>query len=199
MENQGNSHTVNLESAMRDPLTPYYQGIRQLSDSIEDCLSKGRVLSSLVLLYSAIDIFASLERNRSEGTKDAFVRWVDRYMLPNVALPFSAIDLYAARCGIIHAFSAESDLSRNGRAKKLVYAWGTATADSLQRAGTALGRSEISVHVRDLVNGFKHALIKYIDDVASAPAEHERFFQSVVKWLVGVDPSAFDALAQILE
>jgi hypothetical protein len=199
MESQANTDPVNLQSEVPFPLTQYCQGIKQLSDSIEDCLSKGRVLSCLVLLYSAIDIFASLEGNRSEGTKDAFVRWVDRYILPNAALQFSAIDLYAARCGIIHAFSAESDLSRNGRAKKLVYAWGTASADSLQKAGRVLGRSEISVHVRDLVYGFNRALIKYIDDVADSPAEHERFFHSVAKWLVGVDSSAFDGLAQISE
>jgi hypothetical protein len=199
MESQANTEAVNLRSAVPYPLTQYYQGIKQLSDSIEDCLSKGRVLSCLVLLYSAIDIFASLERNRSESTKDAFVRWVDTYMLPNSALQFSAIDLYAARCGIVHAFSAESDLSRDGRAKKLVYAWGTATADSLRKAGKALGRTEIGVHVRDLVYGFNHALIKYIDDVADSPAEHEPFFHSVAKWLVGVDSSAFDVLVRASE
>jgi len=104
-------------------LQPYFQAIRQLKDSIEDCVSKGRVLSCLTLLYSAIDIFASLERQPNKGTRGSFVRWVDTYMLPNSALQFSSIDLYAARCGIVHAFSAESDLSRSGKARKIVYGW----------------------------------------------------------------------------
>jgi hypothetical protein len=74
-------------------LQPYYQAVRQLKDAIEDCMNKGRVLSCLTLLYSAIDIFASLERESNEGTRGSFVRWVDTYMLPNNALHFSSIEL----------------------------------------------------------------------------------------------------------
>jgi hypothetical protein len=173
-------------------LQPYFQAIRQLKDSIEDCVSKGRVLSCLTLLYSAIDIFASLERQPNEGTRGSFVRWVDTYMLPNSALQFSSIDLYAARCGIVHAFSAESDLSRSGKARKIAYAWGTASAESLRHAGQSLGRNEVSVHVRDLIDGFGLAIVKYIDDVVDHPLQHERFFQSVGHWLVGVAPSVVD-------
>jgi hypothetical protein len=175
-------------------LQPYYQAIKQLKDSIEDCMSKGRVLSCLTLLYSAIDIFASLERQPNEGTRTSFMRWADAYMLPNNALQFSSIDLYAARCGIIHAFSAESDLSRNGKARKIVYAWGTASAESLREAGQALGRNEVSVHVRDLIDGFGVAIVRYISDVVDHPVQHQRFFQSVRNWLVGVPPAIVDEL-----
>jgi hypothetical protein len=92
----------------------------------------------------------------------------------------------------MQAFSAESDLSRNGRAKKIVYAWGTASADSLRQVGQALPRSEVSVHVTDLINVFGQAVVRYIDEVADHPQEHKRFFQSVGRWLVGVNSSAFD-------
>lgn len=180
-----------------DPLFPYYQAMTQLKDSIDDCLTNGRVLSCLTLLYSAIDVLASLERLPNEGIQSAFVRWVDRYMLPNNAFHFSSVDLFAARCGIIHAFSAESDLSRKGRANKIVYAWGTARVDVLHRVGRALGRSEISVHVRDLVDGFGLAVIQYIDDVADHPDQHQGFFQSTTNWLVGVDSSSFDELLTV--
>lgn len=136
-----------------DPLLAYYQAMTQLKGSIEDCLTKGRVLSCLTLLYSAIDVLASLERLPNEGTQSAFVRWVDRYMLPNSAFHFSSIDLFAARCGIIHAFSVDSDLSRKGSGKEDRVRVGTANVDALHQAGQALGRSEISVHMRDLIDG----------------------------------------------
>jgi hypothetical protein len=74
--------------------------MKQLRDSIEDCVSKGRVLSCLTLLYSAIDILASLERHQQEGTKAAFVRWVDTYMLPYGAFPFSAITSMLQDAGV---------------------------------------------------------------------------------------------------
>lgn len=156
-----------------DPLIPYYQAMKQLKESIEDCSSKGRVLSCLTLLYSAIDVLASLERLPKEGTQSAFARWVDKYMLPNPAFRFSSRDLYAARCGIIHAFSAASDLSRRGQANKIVYAWGTASVHVLHRTGQALGRNEIRVHVRDLIDGFGLAVVNYIDDVADHPDQHQ--------------------------
>ena len=173
-------------------LQPYDQAIKQLKDSIEDCLSKGRVLSCLTLLYAAIDIFASLEQQAHEGTKGSFVRWVDTYMLPNNALQFCSIDLYAARCGIVHAFSAESDLSRSGKARKILYAWGAASAESLRQAGQALGRNEVSVHVRDLIDGFGLAIVRYIDDIVDHPLQHERFFRLVSRWLVGIAPAVVD-------
>lgn len=180
------------QQAISDPLRPYYQAMIHLKDSVEDCLSKGRIIPCLTLLYAAIDVLASMERQPKEGTQRAFVRWVETYMLPNSAFRFSALDLYAARCGIIHAFSATSDLSRKGKAHKIVYAWGTANADALHRAGRALGRSEISVHVRDLVDGFGIAVVKYIDEVADHPAQHVHFFQSTAQWLVSVDQSTIN-------
>jgi hypothetical protein len=168
----------------------YMQAMYQLKASVEDCLACGRVLSCLTLLYSAIDVLAATDGHGK--TQKTFVAWVDKYMLPNTNLRFSALDLYAARCGIVHNFSAESDLSRAGKAKKLVYAWGTASADSLQRAGHALGRNEISVHVRDLVDGFGIAVIKYIEDVADHPDQHEKFFESTGHWLIGMDTAVVD-------
>lgn len=173
---------------------PYFQAIEQLKASIDDCASKGRVLSCLTLLYSAIDVLASLERNANEGTQSAFVRWVDTYMLPNSALHISSMDLYAARCGIIHTFTAESELSRRGRAKKIIYAWGTASVDSLRQAAHVLGRSEISVHLKDLIDGFGIAVINYIEDVVKDPDRRERFVESTSTWLVGINSSAFDGL-----
>jgi hypothetical protein len=46
-------------------------------DAIEDCLQTRRFLPCLCLLYSGIDVVASLERRPDEGTKSAFVRWVE--------------------------------------------------------------------------------------------------------------------------
>jgi hypothetical protein len=170
----------------------YFQAMAQLKEALNDCLMKGRVLPCLTLLYSAIDILASMERQPKEGTQKAFVRWVDTYMLPNNEFHFSSIDLYAARCGIIHAFSADSDLSRKGRARRVVYAWGTASSDSLREAGQALGRNEVTVHLSSLIDGFDRAVRNYMQDVESRPHQHELFFKSVRGWLVNLDPSVVD-------
>src|SRR5664280_369361 len=113
------------------PRHAYYKAALDLKDSIEDCLVKCRILPCLILLYSGIDVFASLEAQPGQSTKDAFLYWVEAYMLKGRSLSCSALDLYAARCGIIHAFSWSSDLSRSGKARKIMYAWGTADAAKL--------------------------------------------------------------------
>jgi hypothetical protein len=58
-----------------------YQNMFAVLEAIDDCLENRRHMPALVLLYSAIDAVASLERQPGEGTKAAFTRWVDAHML----------------------------------------------------------------------------------------------------------------------
>jgi hypothetical protein len=83
-----------------------------IDESVGLCLEKRRVLPALALLYAGLDIVASLERAPDERPKPAFLRWVNSYMKPDERLGCTAVELYGARCGILHASSAESDLSR---------------------------------------------------------------------------------------
>jgi hypothetical protein len=77
--------------------------------AIEDCLQKRRILQCLCLLYAGIDVVASLERMPQESTKSAFVRWVEENVLKVRPMSCTALELYAARCGILHSFTADSD------------------------------------------------------------------------------------------
>ena len=60
---------------------------------------------------------SSLDRKEGEGTKAAFLRWCDSYLLASKALPCNSLELYGARCGVLHAGSPDSDLSRLGKAR----------------------------------------------------------------------------------
>jgi hypothetical protein len=133
-------------------------------ESIEDCLNRGRIISCLCLLYSLIDVTASLERLPNEG-RAAFVRWVDENMLKRRSLPCTALELYAARCGVLHSFTPDSDLSRKGQARTIVYAWRKAKAEDLAEAGKRLGRNDVVVHITDIIECFREGLISYLDGV----------------------------------
>jgi len=75
-----------------------------------------------ILLYSTIDTFSYLDRiNDEEKVKDRFVRWVDTYLLPNPDLKCNSIELYGARCGMVHSSTAESNLSEKGKARQVLY------------------------------------------------------------------------------
>jgi hypothetical protein len=108
--------------------------INNIIKSIELCLNAKLQISSLILLYSGIDIMAWLNRPVSEefAIRNDFIRWVDDYLLPNSNIKCEAIDLYAARCAIIHSYSFYSKLSKRGKAKEICYAWGKANVKVLQ-------------------------------------------------------------------
>jgi hypothetical protein len=161
------------------------QNLAQHLDAIEDCLQRRRVLSCLCLLYSGIDVVGSLETGKS--TRSTFVRWVEENMLKARPMPCTALELYAARCGILHTFTPDSDLSRKGGARKLNYAWGHASTDDLAKIAKALGRAEIAVHVRELIDSFRAGLDLYIEKVMQNPDRLRRVEESSSLWFTHLD------------
>src|SRR6266702_6028978 len=131
----------------------FYKHMVDLLASIDDCASKNRLLPCLTLLYSGIDVMASLDALPNEANQASFVRWVDRYLSINDCTP---LDIYAARCGIVHTFAADSRLARDGKAKKIAYAWGTGKVEKLKLASLALGRQDWQcLHIGELVIAFR--------------------------------------------
>ena len=97
--------------------------IHELVSSIDICRKDRKLTPSLILLYSTIDIMAWLDRdeNHKDVRRSDFIKWVETYLLPNYRFSCTALDLYAARCAIIHSYSSESSLSRNGEANMIFY------------------------------------------------------------------------------
>ena len=132
--------------------------------SIELCLNAKLQISSLVLLYSGIDIVAWLDRpvSKERATRKDFIRWVDDYLLPNTIIKYSAIDLYAARCAIVHSYSFSSRLSKEGEAKEIYYSWGKANIKSLQNdIDRRPKENAVAIHINDLLEAFKEGIEKF--------------------------------------
>jgi hypothetical protein len=159
----------------------------QLLDAIEDCLAEHRLLPCLTLLYFGIDVVASLERRPGEKPKAAFVRWVDENLLEVRPLPCTALELYAARCGVVHTFTAESDLSRKGLARQVIYAWGDAKTDNLAAAANLVGRTDVAVHIRELIDGFRVGLANYLEEVERSPERQGRVEAGAGLWFTRID------------
>jgi hypothetical protein len=172
-----------------------YLNMFAVLEVIDDCLQKRRLMPGLVLLYSAVDAVASLERCPGEGTKVAFMRWVNAHMLKGFPLACTALELYAARCGIVHNYAAESDLSRKGRGRRIFYAWGTAKAEDLQKAADILHTTDcVSVHVEDMVSAFPKGLANYFDEINDDKARQERVSKRASLWLTDMQPPSIRAL-----
>jgi len=165
-----------------------FSNMLSLLISIDDSLEKGHVLPCMILLYSGIDALASLDAEDGRASRESFINWADKYLLSNGDLPCTAIELYAARCGLLHTFSFQSDLSRKGQARKIVYSCRTASADDLAEVIAYLGENDcVAVHINTLVSVFKAATVKYLDEIESSVSKLERAQLLFAQWPTKMD------------
>ena len=204
-----------------------------LLESVEDCLAKRRILPCLMLLYSGIDVIASLETGKA--SRSVFIRWVNKYLLKAASLSCTALagcgkslnrddsppqglkpslilhdlrgakaplyhsaagfrdffrsllDLYGARCGILHTFSAKSDMSAQGQAREIVYAWGNAKAADLAETSKVLGRNDCVLHLRELINAFRVGLADSLEEVMKDDKRKQKLEAGAGLWFTHLD------------
>ena len=157
------------------------------------------MLPALVLVYSGIDIAASIERPDSEGVGAAFRRWAERYLLSQGTLDCTSDDLWGARCGIVHTYSAASDHSRTGRAKQVVYSWGAANASDLQTMVRATGRDFAAIHIDALTGSFRQGISRYLYELAADKPRMSAAADRAGVWFTNVDKAVTDEFLQMLQ
>lgn len=159
----------------------FCQNLTTLFLAIEACIQDKRILPALMLIYSGMDILASLDQGKS--TRSSFMKWVDEYLLKAHSFPCTSLELYAARCGILHTLTAESDLSREGRVRQIVYAWGTAKAEDLQEASNRIGGYDhVAIHVSELHQAFRHGVATFIEDLNQNPTRMKTIAKHTGLW-----------------
>jgi hypothetical protein len=94
--------------------------VDDLKSSIVLLLEALKPMSAMILVYSAIDILGALDSDDGVATRDTFVGWANRYMVPD-ASGYSGLDLYSARCGLLHNWSPITRLTKSGAAREVIY------------------------------------------------------------------------------
>jgi len=156
--------------------------INNFVDAAETCRDKRLINPTLVLIYSAIDILGSLIKSEAKkdfelrksqsgsketfGIRHSFCFWVDRYMEPEKYLDpeCKSIDIYGARCGLLHELRLESNINHSHGAKIITYAWGIATVDDLRRSIAITDKDYIAIHVDTLIDVFKNGITCFLND-----------------------------------
>jgi len=180
-------------------MNAFYRHMFDLIESIEACLKKGRVLPCLTLLYSGIDVVASLDTD-GVATRKGFLNWVDNYLLKALPIDCTAFDLYAARCAVVHTFTPESDLSKAGRARKIVYAWGNGDLSKLKKASVIIDHNDTAhVHLTDLVTAFRNGIAAYLEEIETQPERQQSVETAARLWYVPLDTVHVDKLLQSYE
>lgn len=146
---------------------PLYKNMMLLASGIEACIEKKAIAPALILIYSAIDTTGWLDSSETFATRSSFMNWVDIYLLKTKSLRCTSLDLYAARCGLLHTFTPNSQLSSSGKARIVSYAWGSAKTEDIQRAIDLSNKSNemVAVHVGELYEAWQLGVVLFAEDL----------------------------------
>lgn len=105
----------------RDPIiNAVHNGIKGgIRVAIEnDCLG-----SAVILILSGIDSMAylAMPATQDDVTRSDFVRWAEQYIKFPCNEQLTGLDLYGARCAMLHNYGIASDLSRKGKCRQIGY------------------------------------------------------------------------------
>ena len=106
--------------------------MEQLFQVINIALEGNCIEPALILLYSGMDAMGWLDSpvGQKDATPTTFLNWCGKYLLhPQADTDVTPLDLYAARCGLLHQHTADSKLYRQGKVTKLFYSRKTQTGE----------------------------------------------------------------------
>jgi hypothetical protein len=129
-------------------------------NAIRICLDNKLILPALVLIYTGMDFAASLRRPEGNDnvTRSDFVCWAEKFMDCRQRLGVSGLDLYGARCGVVHTYSPDSDVHRTGKAKRIMYSWGTKETYDANSRVQECGMPEVFIKIEVLFDEFLHGI-----------------------------------------
>ena len=140
--------------------------------AIATCLNAELPEASLVLIYSGFDTFGLLAAppNVPYATSDTYMQWCEKYILPRIKSVegelVTAVDLWGARCGMLHTSTPISYLERKGKAHQIWYRFdGKAGVNLITSTKLPL----LGLDVQNLAVAFKEGGIACITDINQDP------------------------------
>ena len=157
-------------------------------DEIDDCLKKTRIVPCLILIYSTIDSFSSLANRSNKKGRKVFMNWVRDWMLGNTSLKCNEIDIYAARCGLLHQNISESDLSKAGEAREIFYCWGQSDIRIIEETIKKRKRQDsvVALRIEDLITSLKEAIVLNLEKISTDKDWEKEFQRKGRKYFVNI-------------
>ena len=143
----------------KDPVVNViYQGIKE---PIKLCMENSAQRAALQLMYAAIDSLAKLgmPEDQKKSTRSDYAQWCDNYLNFDSREKVKGIEWFAARSGLLHNYTAESELSSDGKARMIGYYSGEGP-DIIYNQGES--ERLIMVRIEGLINVFYKGLDAFV-------------------------------------
>ena len=133
---------------------------------IKKARDNGILAGSIILTLSAIDAmaFLTMPLTQKEVQKKDYIEWIDKYMkaAPNQSYQYKGIDLYGARCGILHRYGMVSALSEKGICKVFGYHDGSEHVYNSNK-----DKDMVMISVKSFTNDFFTAVEKFLQEIGA--------------------------------
>lgn len=158
-----------------DKLTPFHT----IGHDIKVALDNGAIGGALILAYAAIDAmaFLSMPESQRDVKRDDFINWAEKYMKTDSKQPYQyqGIDLWGARCAIVHRYGATSSLSDSGQCKIFAYHNG-----SEHMVKTSVDERLIAISWPRFIKDFFGAMEKFLADIMKDEELKEKVASRIV-------------------
>lgn len=137
----------------------------QMIDGIKKCEAAGAPYACLMQIYVYIDTMAyfGMPISKSKNTKQDFIDWVDKYLKAEESQPYQyrGIDVYGARCALLHTFSSEGDFhQQNPGAIRFGYSDGGRHCFDPKKDSTLA-----IIGIPSFINDFIIGVTQFLDDL----------------------------------
>jgi len=160
----------------RDPLEHFvevFYGDRGLLRSAELLLERGAFGSAVIVTYATIDTISNLARpsGAAENNRRHFIEWCDRWLRIPSTVPLHGIDLYAARCAVLHTYGSEAALTKSGKATPIGYRAGKGAPPNIAVVDEGISSRVAIVQVEKLLAAVRTAINDCLPELFASPEQ----------------------------
>lgn len=159
-------------------MTNFEKNIEQMFKGIELCLNQKLQFPTLSLIYTVIDNLAYITYGNISVEK-RYKEWITKYMFKEKKLNVTPMDLYSARCAILHTLTPNSRKTQEKKALVIAYVWGNDDVKILEQSILNSNEKYKALHINDLYNSLISGTINFFnseilkkEDCLKRMAEH---------------------------
>jgi len=141
-------------------MTDFQTNYKEMLCGIDLCIKEKLQFPALTLIYSLIDIFA-YRCYENKSVKERFTKWISEYMDKDKALNIEPIDLYSARCAILHTLTPSSVLTKENKASEIGYAWGKGDLKTFEEMNKNIDVNLPIIHINELYESLKTGILRF--------------------------------------